>query len=164
MEETAALERLQELDGIGEGRAETILGQLRHNFDAIRAGNVEAGGPGTRILVDTLTEDVVDSDTAPIDEPVTTDTKRLIRLPGSLHGGSGLAVMPLDRAEIDDFRPLEDAIPGRFRGRDIRITVTDPGEVTFDGDTFSIQEGKHSVEECLGVFLMSRGRAEKRTE
>jgi DNA primase small subunit len=164
MEETAALERLQELDGIGEGRAETILGQLRHNFDAIRAGNVEAGGPGTRILVDTLAEDVVDSDTAPIDEPVTTDTKRLIRLPGSLHGGSGLAVTPLDHADIDDFRPLEDAIPGRFRGRDIRITVTDPGEVTFDGDTFSIQEGKHSVEECLGVFLMSRGRAEKRTE
>ena len=164
MEETAALERLQELDGIGEGRAETILGQLRHNFDAIRAGNVEAGGPGTRILVDALAEEVIEAETAPIDEPVTTDTKRLIRLPGSLHGGSGLMVTPLDRAEIDDFRPLEDAIPDRFRGRDIRVTVTEPGTVTFDGDTFSIQEGMQSVEECLGVFLMTRGRAEKRTE
>jgi len=36
--------------------------------------------------------------------------------------------------------------------------------VSFDGDTFSIQEGEQSVEECLGVFLMTRGRAEKRTE
>ena len=164
MEEADALARLRELDGIGEGRAETILGQLTHNFDAIRAGNVEAGGPGTRILVDALAEETVESETAPIDEPVTTDVKRLIRLPGSLHGGSGLVVTPLDRSEIDGFRPLTDAIPDRFRGREIRVSVTDPGAVTFDGDTFSIEEGEQSLEECLGVFLMARGRAEKRTE
>ena len=164
MDQTDALDRLQELDGIGEGRAETILGQLEHNFDAIRAGNVEAGGPGTRILVDALAEEAVEAETAPIDEPVTTDTKRLIRLPGSLHGGSGLVVTPLDRSEIADFRPLSHAIPERFRGRDIRISITEPGPVTFDGDTFTIPEGDQAVEECLGVFLMTRGRAEKRTE
>ena len=164
MEEADALARLRELDGIGEGRAETILGQLTHNFDAIRAGNVEAGGPGTRILVDALAEETVESETAPIDEPVTTDVKRLIRLPGSLHGGSGLVVTPLDRSEIDGFRPLTDAIPDRFRGREIRVSVTDPGAITFDGDTFTIEEGEQSLEECLGVFLMARGRAEKRTE
>jgi DNA primase small subunit len=164
MEEADALARLRELDGIGEGRAETILGQLTHNFDAIRAGNVEAGGPGTRILVDALAEETIASETAPIDEPVTTDVKRLIRLPGSLHGGSGLVVTPLDRSEIDDFRPLTDAVPDRFRGREIRVSVTDPGAVTFDGDTFTIEEGEQSLEECLGVFLMTRGRAEKRTE
>ena len=164
MDEAAALNRLQELDGIGQGRAETILGQLTHNFDAIRAGNVEAGGPGTRILVDALAEETIASETAPIDEPVTTDVKRLIRLPGSLHGGSGLVVTPLDRSEIDDFRPLTDAVPDRFRGREIRVSVTDPGAVTFDGDTFTIEEGEQSLEECLGVFLMTRGRAEKRTE
>ena len=164
MDEADALDRLRELDGIGEGRAETILGQLEHNFDAIKAGNVEAGGPGTRILVDALAEEAIEAETAPIDEPVTTDTKRLIRLPGSLHGGSGLVVTPLDRSEIADFRPLTHAIPERFRGRDIRISVTEPGPVTFDGDTFTIPEGDQAVEECLGVFLMTRGRAEKRTE
>jgi len=161
MDEADALARLQELDGIGAGRAETILGQIQHNFEAIREGNVEAGGPGTRILVDALASEAIEAETAPIDEPVTTDTKRLIRLPGSLHGGSGLAVTPLDRSEIESFRPLEDAVPDRFRGRDIVVTVTDPGPVDFDGDTFSIPEGEHSVEECLGIFLMARGRAEK---
>jgi DNA primase small subunit len=161
MDEADALARLQELEGIGAGRAETILGQIQHNFEAIREGNVEAGGPGTRILVDALASEAIEAETAPIDEPVTTDTKRLIRLPGSLHGGSGLAVTPLDRSEIESFRPLEDAVPDRFRGRDIAVTVTDPGPVDFDGDTFSIPEGEHSVEECLGIFLMARGRAEK---
>ncbi|RDI72755.1 DNA primase small subunit PriS [Halopelagius longus] len=161
MEEEAALERLQELQGIGEGRAKTIYGQLRHNFEAIREGNVEAGGPGTRILVEALAAEAMEEETAPIDEPVTTDTKRLIRLPGSLHGGSGLRVRSLDRDEVASFDPLSDAIPDRFRGREIQVDVTDPGPVEFDGDTFTLSGGRQSVEECLGVFLMARGRAEK---
>ena len=32
---------------------------------------------------------------AQADEPVTTDVKRLIRHPGSLHGGSGMRVVPI---------------------------------------------------------------------
>lgn len=159
--DTTALKRLQSFEGIGEGRAETILGQINANPEAIQAGNLEAGGAGIRILVDALAQTAFEQETAPIDEPVTTDTNRLIRLPGSLHGGSGLLVIPLTRGEIASFHPLEDAVPERFRGRDIRVRVTDPGATTFDGDTFSITEGIHSVEECLGVFLMTRGRAEK---
>jgi DNA primase small subunit len=164
MDEESALERLQELQGIGEGRAKTILGQVHNNFDALREGNVEAGGPGTRILVDALAREATAAETAPIDEPVTTDTKRLIRLPGSLHGGSALRVKALEREEVAEFEPLEDAIPDRFRGRDIEVRVTDPGPVEFDGDSFTLSHGDQSVEECLGVFLMARGRAEKVTE
>jgi DNA primase small subunit len=164
MDEASALERLQELQGIGEGRAKTILGQVHNNFDALREGNVEAGGPGTRILVDALAREATAAETAPIDEPVTTDTKRLIRLPGSLHGGSALRVKALEREEVAEFEPLEDAIPDRFRGRDIEVRVTDPGPVEFDGDSFTLSHGDQSVEECLGVFLMARGRAEKVTE
>jgi DNA primase small subunit len=161
MDEASALERLQELRGIGEGRAKTILGQIHGNFDAIREGNVEAGGPGTRILVDALAREAVAEETAPIDEPVTTDTKRLIRLPGSLHGGSSLRVKALDRDDVADFEPLEDAVVDRFRGRDIAVRVTEPGPVEFDGDSFTLSDGDQSLEECLGVFLMARGRAEK---
>ena len=164
MEEDAALERLKELDGIGDGRAKTILGAFRNNPDAIREGNVEAGGPGVRTLVEALAHETVAEETSPIDEPVTTDTKRLIRLPKSIHGGSGLVVEPLDRDEIESFDPLVDAVPDRFRGRDITVDVTDPGEVTFDDDSFTLQSGVQSVRESLGVFLMARGRAEKVSE
>ncbi|WP_396612197.1 DNA primase small subunit PriS [Haloferax sp. S1W] len=161
MEEDAALERLMELDGIGEGRAKTILGTFRNNPEAIRDGNVEAGGPGVRTLVEALANETIEDETSPIDEPVTTDTKRLIRLPKSLHGGSGLVVQPLDRDDLDEFDPLADAVPERFRGREITVNVTDAGPVTFDGDTFTLQSGVQSVRESLGIFLMTRGRAEK---
>ncbi|WP_248896856.1 DNA primase small subunit PriS [Haloplanus halobius] len=161
LDEAAAKERLMAFDGIGEGRADTLLGAFVENPDAVDRGNVEVGGPGARTLVEALAEETVAAETAPIDEPVTTDTHRLIRLPGSLHGGSGLVVRRLDRDEIDDFDPLVDAVPERFTRQSVRIEVTDPGTVALDGDSFTLDAGEHSVPECVGVFLMTRDRARK---
>jgi len=161
MADDDALDRLTEIDGIGEGRAETILGSLQANPDAIPDGNMEAGGPGIRLLKDTLVERVVETQTAPIDEPVTTDTHRLIRLPKTLHGGSGLVVRPIDRDALDEFDPLVDAIPEPFRGRDIEVRVDERRRVDLDGDITKLEPGVHSVAAHVGVFLMARGEAEK---
>ncbi|MFB6195244.1 MAG: DNA primase small subunit PriS [Haloplanus sp.] len=156
----AARERLTAFDGIGEGRASTLLDAFVDG-DAVEHGNVEAGGAGARILVEALARETVDAETAPIDEPVTTDTHRLIRLPGSLHGGSGLVVRRIDRDDVDAFDPLVDAVPERFTRRSIRVDVTDPGTVELDGDSFTLDAGEESVPECVGVFLMTRDRARK---
>jgi len=164
LDEEPALARLQDLEGIGEGRAETTYGAIQQNREAIEAGNMEAGGVGIRTLVDSLVGEVIESDNAPIDEPVTTDTNRLIRLPGSIHGGSGLAVKRLDRDALTTFDPLVDAVPGTFRSHEITVEVTDGGRVELDGDSFTLEERETSVPESLGVFLMCRGRAEKGQE
>jgi DNA primase small subunit len=164
VDEETALARLQELDGIGEGRAKTIYGAIQQNRQAIEEGNMEAGGVGIRTLVDSLVGEVVEEDNAPIDEPVTTDTNRLIRLPGSIHGGSGLAVRRIDRDALDAFDPLVDAVPETFRSHEISVEVTDGGRVELDGDSFTLEERVVTVPESLGVFLMCRGRAEKGQE
>jgi len=164
MEEEAALEALQELDGIGEGRAKTVYGAIQANREAIESGNLEAGGVGIRTLVETLLDRVVEEDIAPIDEPVTTDTNRLIRLPGSLHGGSGLAVQRIDRDSIEEFDPLVDAVPETFTGHEIAVEIADDVEVELGGDTFTFQAGARSVPEHVGIFLMARGQAEKGPE
>ena len=164
MDEEAALDRLQELDGVGEGRASTVYGAIQANPEAIREGNLEAGGPGIRTLVESLVGETVDVENAPIDEPVSTDTNRLIRLPGSIHGGSGLAVKRLDRDALAEFDPLVDAVPETFRSHDISVEVTEGGTVELDGDSFTLPERIHTVPESLGVFLMCRGRAEKARE
>ena len=164
MDEEAARERLMELDGIGEGRAETILGAFERNPDAVRAGNVEAGGPGVRRLVSALASRVTATSTAPIDEPVTTDTRRLIRLPGTLHGGSGLVVTPIDRERLDAFDPLADAVPDRFVGREIAIECDERRTVELNGRRVIVESGTNTVPEYAGVFLMARGEARKAPE
>ena len=164
MDEEAARSRLTELDGIGEGRAETILGAFERNPDAVREGNVEAGGPGVRRLVSALAARVTATETAPIDEPVTTDTRRLIRLPGTLHGGSGLVVTPIDRGDVEAFDPLCDAVPDRFVGRDIRIVCETDRTVELNGTRLSVAPGETAVPEFAGIFLMARGDARKAPE
>ncbi|AEH35399.1 DNA primase small subunit PriS [Halopiger xanaduensis] len=163
MEEDAALERLQEFDGIGEGKAQATLNAARNNREGLDSGNVTVH-TAVEQLAQRFAERAVERDNAPIDEPVTTDTNRLIRLPGSLHGGSGLKTVRLERDEIADFEPLVDAVPETFTGQEITVNVTDGGEVELGGDSFTITDGNQSLPEYVAVFLMARGRAEKEKE
>lgn len=164
LDEATGIDRLREFDGIGEERARTVYGVAQTQREALAAGDVEVGGPGVRALVRAVAKETITEEAAAIDEPVTSDINRLIRLPGSLHGGSGLAVRPVDRENLDAFDPLVDAIPETFVGHDITVEVTDGGTVELGGDSFTLEPGARSVPEYLGVFLMARGRAEKGQE
>ena len=161
--EEEALDRLMEYDGIGEGKAQAAYNLAQDRFVEIERGNLSAHAV-FRQLAERFASEVVADQNAQIDEPVSTDTNRLIRLPGSLHGGSGLAVRRIPREEVASFDPLVDAIPETFRSHEITVDVTDGGEVELDGDSFTLEEGVGTVPEYLGVFLMTRGRAEKGKE
>jgi len=163
MDDESAIERLREFENVGEKKARGSLRAMRENREAIAAGNIDVH-PAFFSVARTLLSDALAGAGAPIDEPVTTDINRLIRLPGSLHGGSGLAVTPLDRGEVAAFDPLTDAVPDTFRDNESRVEVTEAGPVELLGEEFTIEEGEQRVTEARGVFLMARGRAEKAPE
>ena len=174
IDEKQATMRLQSFEGIGTESTTAILRAIQENPDAIKQGNIDLHSAFLKI-VRKLTEETIKNERAPIDEPVTTDTHRLIRLPGSLHGGSGLRVQRIDRDEISDFDPLVDAVPEAFTKHDITIEITDLseyppydedswGKIELGGDSFELTEGLDSYPEYLGVFLMTRGHAEKEKE
>ncbi|WP_225334038.1 DNA primase small subunit PriS [Halomicrobium urmianum] len=165
LDEDDALEELQSYEGIGEGKATAALTAARNNYDQLAAGNIDVH-PAFYEIAKILMAEVVAEDNAPIDEPVTTDTNRLIRLPGSLHGGSGLAVRRIDRDAIDEFDPLVDAVPETFRNHEIAVEVSEDGAgpVELGDDSFTVEPGNTTLPEHVGVFLMARGRAEKGEE
>ncbi|HEC87421.1 MAG TPA: DNA primase catalytic subunit PriS, partial [Thermoplasmatales archaeon] len=91
------------------------------------------------------------------DEPVTCDVKRLIRLPTSLHGKTGLKVCEIDIDRIDDFDPLYDAV---VLGDDpIDIELSSKLEIKMRGERFSLSKGRQRVPEFLAVLLVGRGMA-----
>jgi DNA primase small subunit len=163
MDESEAVEYLQSYDGIGQRKAETAYRFAQNRFVEIERGNLSAHNVFENLAAEFASE-VVRDQNAQIDEPVSTDTNRLIRLPGSLHGGSGLAVRRIDPDDLDAFDPLVDAVPAPFEGHDIAVDISDGGIVTLGGDRFTLEEGVDTVPEYLGVFLMTRGRAEKAKE
>jgi DNA primase small subunit len=92
------------------------------------------------------------------DEPVTTDTKRLIRMPTSLHGGSGMRVQPLELRDLHEFDPLTDAVV--FGTRDVKVDQKFPIRMPMLGSTYELQKGIITVPEAVAVFLCCRGMAE----
>lgn len=92
------------------------------------------------------------------DEPVTTDTKRLIRMPSSLHGGSGFRVTPLAPSDLEGFDPLVDAVV--FGEREVKVDLAFPLSMPLLGSTFRLEKGTAAVPEALAVFLCCRGAAE----
>jgi len=161
--EEDAVEYLSGFDGVGEKSARAIYNVVANNTDAVRAGNVDVHPAFLKVARKYVAE-TVEAENAPIDEPVTTDTNRLIRLPGTLHGGSGLEVQRLDREALDDFDPLVDAVPETFVGHDITVEVQEERTLELLGETLTVTPGDHTVPEYAGVFLMARGTAEKAKE
>lgn len=90
------------------------------------------------------------------DEPVTSDIKRLIRLPSSLHGKTGFEVTPMSREELDDFDPFADAVSEAFGDKEVRVLVEKPASVTLKGRRFSLDSGENSVPEFLAIYLICR--------
>jgi len=90
-----------------------------------------------------------------IDEPVTRDVKRLIRLPGSLHGKTGLKVVNMTRDGMDDFDPLRDAVPEVFPDTPVKVLLKDPLDIHVKD--FRVRgEGAMEVPAYAALFLVLR--------
>jgi DNA primase small subunit len=90
-----------------------------------------------------------------IDEPVTRDVKRLIRLPGSLHGKTGLRVVTLTRDQMDAFDPLRDAVPEVFPDTPVKVVLKEKLDIHVKD--FQVQGvGEMTVPTYTALFLVLR--------
>ena len=90
------------------------------------------------------------------DEPVTTDVKRLIRLPESLHGGTGFRVVRVE--DLDKFDPLKDALA--FQGETEVYVKGRVSEFRIGEEIFGPYEDVEvELPTSAAVFLLARGDA-----
>ncbi|HJJ32368.1 MAG TPA: DNA primase catalytic subunit PriS [Methanocorpusculum sp.] len=103
-------------------------------------------------------QEKIQAQAALVDEPVTADVKRLIRYPGSLHGGSGMQAVSVDVSDLDTFDPLVDPV---VFGEDlVTVTCQFPVKMPMLGNTYNLVKGTNKVPEALAIFLCCRGIAE----
>jgi len=97
------------------------------------------------------------------DAPVTTDIHRLIRLPGSLHGGTGFRVVPLARERLEEFDPFRDALLAPFDGPMAEVALTERIDYPFPGGGLRGGAGETlELPTPAAVFLVLRGEASVR--
>ncbi len=162
-----ALKELAAVEGVGAKMAGEIHDALfarrggGRGIDKLRRGDIDLFPsdrylePFRRIFV----PPAVDLGKRETDEPVTSDIKRLIRLPGSLHGKTGLEVVPVARSGLDDFLPLRDAVPKAWTDEPAKVQLRTGIKITMRDETFNLGEGVNSVPEHLAIFLACRGVA-----
>jgi DNA primase small subunit len=95
---------------------------------------------------------------ASVDTVVTTDIHRLIRLPNTLHGKTGLRVIAMPVHQLVNFEPLRDSLV--FTGGEMRVRVSDAPRIRI-GDSFYGPFRNEVVKLPLPVamFLICRNKA-----
>ncbi len=94
------------------------------------------------------------------DAPVTTDIHRLIRLPGSIHGGTGFRAVPIPRDRLAEFDPFRDAVLPTTPGD--RTTVELSAKVRYpfpDGGVAGAPGESVELPTSQALFLVLRGEA-----
>ncbi|MDW5561654.1 MAG: DNA primase small subunit PriS [Methanomassiliicoccus sp.] len=156
--------RLPVLSGASDAIIEGMLKDLytksgaRDGADRMLSGNALSSFSDRRhldLFLKLMNEEVRPRFSAEIDEPVTSDIKRLIRLPWSLHGKTGLRVTPMDREELDQFDPLRDAVPSLYPDRPVEVFVRKPTVVEIRDQRFEV-EGLCEVPTYAAIFMIGR--------
>ncbi len=178
-----AIKFLTSFEGVKEGDAANLYENLFkprqtkprviRGVDRLREGQIEALSDRNRDLIIRLVKELqpvrIDEregvsldgivQRGETDEPVTSDIKRLIRMPSSLHGKTGLQLVPLSREAIDEFRPLRDAVPRAWTDDRVRMNLKNKITLEIRGEVFNLAPGVNDVPQYLAIFLAARGLA-----
>lgn len=147
------MERKKAIELIRIARDETVMKRIEEGKIPQFAPSISAG------LTRTITQLVRVKSADRVDEPVTADIKRLIRLPGSLHGKSSLLVRPLTVATFKEFEPLRDAVV--FGDSPITIHAVRDSSIRLKGERYEVHGGEIvTVPEHVALYLIARGAAE----
>jgi DNA primase small subunit len=148
-----ALGELTDLQGIGDTRASDLLDQIDAEAIAkVREGSVDhVPALANKSVLDAIAHAVRTEAVGEADEPVTADVRRLIRLPGSLHGKTGLRVTPLTLDDLKQFDPLEDAIA--LPDDPVTLELEEPESGQLAGKAYELEPGTHTVPTYLAAFV-----------
>jgi DNA primase small subunit len=101
---------------------------------------------------------VVKLQSAQIDTVVTTDTHRLIRLAGTLHGKTGFKKVEFPLSALDDFDPFKSAIA--FKDGTATVFVSSAPKFRLGDETFGpYKDQKVELPTAVAVLLICKGRA-----
>ncbi|MEA2076121.1 MAG: DNA primase catalytic subunit PriS [Euryarchaeota archaeon] len=162
MEEEQAIKVIRDAGEMDRKKAQGILRIAKDEtvMRRIEGGQIpQFAKPIWTGITKTITKIVRVKSADRVDEPVTADIKRLIRLPGSLHGKSSLKVKPLTIETFKEFNPLEDAVV--FGDSPVEIRVVRNSAITLKGERYKVEEGKiTSLPEHVALYFICRGVAE----
>jgi len=152
------IEKLKEY-GVKQSDAEKLLNDLSdERVKRIKEGQLDQSKTIRKFFLNSaLRKTAVSMCAGETDEPVTCDVKRLIRLPGSLHGKTGFKVEKITIDSLNDFDPLRDAVV--LPDDPVKVELNQPFSIKIKGEEFNLKQVKQELPTYLAVFLIGRKMA-----
>jgi DNA primase small subunit len=150
----------EDLKNAGIGNYSTVLRSkeliVKRGIEEGRWSSVKGVSVGTWRK---LAEYVKDLESAKIDTVVTTDTHRLIRMDGTLHGKTGLKKVEFPAKHLEDFDPFKEAVA--FKEGAVKVIVSNVPKFRLGGSVLGPYKNKTvEVPTAAAVLLICKGRAE----
>jgi DNA primase small subunit len=145
--------------GVKQSDAEKLLEDLsEERVRRIKEGRLDQSKTIRKFFLNNaLRKTAVSMSAGETDEPVTCDVKRLIRLPGSLHGKTGFKVENIRLDKLNDFDPLKDAIV--LSDEIVKVELNEPISIQMNGEEFHLKKDEIEIPIYLAVFLIGRKMA-----
>jgi DNA primase small subunit len=149
------IEKLKEY-GVNQNDAEKLLDDLsEERVNRIKQGNLDQSKTIRKFFLNNaLRKTAVSMSAGETDEPVTCDVKRLIRLPGSLHGKTGFMVKRIYLDKLNEFDPLADTIV--LPDDPVKVELNQSLNIEMNGEEFNLEPKENEVPSYLAVFLIGR--------
>jgi len=153
----SADEEALKAEGLSSKKAKLLLEKKEVILQKIAVGDY--GAPeGFEEFWRGVAQKAVANSRVELDTPVTFDLARLIRLPQTLHGDSGLVAKIVSRKELESFDPLRDAVA--FPKGAVGVTPLQDVELEYFGKQVLLKAGERQP--CplgLAIMLLRKGKA-----
>ena len=149
------IEKLKEY-GVKHSDAEKLLEDLsEERVKRIKEGRLDQSKTIRKFFLNNaLRKTAVSMGAGETDEPVTCDVKRLIRLPGSLHGKTGFKVVKIPLDKLNKFDPLQETVV--LPDDQVEVDLEQPINIKIKGEEFNLKQGKQELPVYLAIFLIGR--------
>lgn len=138
--------------GIASTGVKPLLKNREASLEAIKTGVWSKAGLGVNAWND-LVRDMAMKLHVKLDKNVTMDTSRLLRVPGTLHGGTGLVARPVH--DLDSFDPFSD--PVAFGDEPVSVMPKKNHSFQLKRKEFVLEEGRQAeLPEYAAVYAACR--------
>ena len=143
--------------------AKRILGEKKIVFDAIKTGFFPSVHSNSPKFWKSVVEHVIRNKALPIDRQTSVDIRKIVRVPNTLHGSTGLNASLLPEDKINGFDPLKDAIV--FSDKPIKVKTTKIRSFSLNKKTFGPFDNEETeLPMYAGIYLLARGSASLRSQ
>ena len=140
-------------------RAESFLEKKEETLKTIRGKNVLPSFPGKKDFWVSLAWHIVQKSALKLDRQTSMDMSKIIRIPDTIHGSTGLLAKTVSLEELGAFDPLKDAAV--FSGREtVKIFINDSPRFYLAGEWFGpFEQEKAELPLAPAVYLLARSSA-----